>query len=497
MKKTFLLFITLFCLKTASAQYISYNGYDISESTLLVSFEDLNLDIKKKLICIGAEILWISPLSQTAKIYVDPLSFPIDTACNGDSLFFENIIDVNDGTIKLLDQSDDDNYDYKLGIDPPDPGLVGPKTPNLSSLVIPLSEHTVKVGIFDTGFNPNLNGGDTPNSSGGWDYINNSDQVEPDHYHGSHIASIAYGMINQDSESENIKYYNYKILNEDGSGLLSDIIISAEEAIVNDGVNILNFSLSGLNGGDLSSHLINMLEASSDENVLFVLSAGNAAVNVDFNTVIPAALQGLNVVTLASSRQNGKLSLFSNYGATTVDMLSPGENITGVDNYGDPLTLSGTSQSAAVATAVASMLGTYQDNFDGAEIKCALMNGVTQYEGLIGLVKSSGFINTVGALENLQSSNPCDGDFEYLKVKGYDISIFPNPVQDMLHITLMEGDYNIQVIDIIGRQLMSKSIIQEGEDLKIQVSGIENGIYQLRITNNTTKEVKLLKFVKQ
>ena len=61
--------------------------------------------------------------------------------------------------------------------------------------------------------------------------------------------------------------------------------------------------------------------------VLFVAAAGNEGTNNDTTPSYPASYNLPNIISVAATDQNDNLSYFSNYGATSVHVAAPGENI--------------------------------------------------------------------------------------------------------------------------------------------------------------------------
>ena len=72
------------------------------------------------------------------------------------------------------------------------------------------------------------------------------------------------------------------------------------------------------------------------------------------------------------------------------------------------------------------------------------------------------------------------------------ITIYPNPVKNILTISASESIYEISIFNLIGQKLVSKTNLSSEE--KIAVSDLANGWYLLQITiGNRTKTTKFLK----
>ena len=69
------------------------------------------------------------------------------------------------------------------------------------------------------------------------------------------------------------------------------------------------------------------------------------------------------------------------------------------------------------------------------------------------------------------------------------ISVYPNPVKNILHVDISEYDEllaNIQIFDVSARLVFSSNFSNKlGENtFNIDVSNLENGVYQIKIIND-------------
>lgn len=71
-----------------------------------------------------------------------------------------------------------------------------------------------------------------------------------------------------------------------------------------------------------------------------------------------------------------------------------------------------------------------------------------------------------------------------------DISVFPNPVSDLVSISGMDSPANVSVVDMCGRVVISAS---DFENSNIDMSSLENGIYFIKISGETNYSFKILK----
>lgn len=72
------------------------------------------------------------------------------------------------------------------------------------------------------------------------------------------------------------------------------------------------------------------------------------------------------------------------------------------------------------------------------------------------------------------------------------ISVYPNPANDVLHISHVTGEATLEILDVTGRAVMIKSNLEQQESADI--SAISPGVYFARITQkNQTSVIKFIK----
>jgi hypothetical protein len=73
-------------------------------------------------------------------------------------------------------------------------------------------------------------------------------------------------------------------------------------------------------------------------------------------------------------------------------------------------------------------------------------------------------------------------------------SIYPNPVDDVLNIDIKtDGEKNISIINVLGQTLISEATNEQ--QLTIDLSGLDKGLYFINISSNQGTEI--VKFVKK
>ena len=69
------------------------------------------------------------------------------------------------------------------------------------------------------------------------------------------------------------------------------------------------------------------------------------------------------------------------------------------------------------------------------------------------------------------------------------LSVYPNPASGVLHIRNAKGG-KLQVVDVTGRQIMSRQLPGNEEEFSLDISSLATGIYFLKIGSGTAKFVK-------
>ena len=84
-------------------------------------------------------------------------------------------------------------------------------------------------------------------------------------------------------------------------------------------------------------------EAKKQEEILFIVSAGNQNLNIDKESIFPASLPLKNMLVISSSTIFGNLANGSNFGPKNVDLIVHAEQIRVIDHRGVKSVASGSS----------------------------------------------------------------------------------------------------------------------------------------------------------
>ncbi len=193
----------------------------------------------------------------------------------------------------------------------------------------------------------------------GWNFVNHSAQFSDQHGHGTHIAGIISSVAPQ-AQQMILKYY--------------DARSSAEENVVHSlqafryaiqmHAQIINFSGGGPGSSRQEEALLKLAE---ENNILLVAAAGNDGVDTDKNPYFPADYKLSNILSVTALNSALKIPEYANFGALSVSVAAPGDNILSTLPNGLSGEMSGTSQATAFVSGVAALLLT-QDYFTPSQI---------------------------------------------------------------------------------------------------------------------------------
>lgn len=237
----------------------------------------------------------------------------------------------------------------------------------------------VPVAHIDSGINyllPEFRGRLARDENGnirGWDFWDNdprpfdinivSSPFFPLH-HGTAVASILL------REAPVSKLVPYRYPRPDMS-LMAQVIRASAAA----GVRI---ALMPLGSSQKSDWIAFQTEARQHTDILFIVSAGNNGRNIDIRPLFPASLTLDNMLVVTSSDDFGRLAFGSNWGAESVDLMVPGEQIEIIDHRGAIGRASGASFAAPRVAALAARLLAYNPSQTMTELKAAILQLATK-----------------------------------------------------------------------------------------------------------------------
>lgn len=285
---------------------------------------------------------------------------------------------------------------------------------------IEAGKKSVVVAVIDTGVqlnhpdlasqmwvNPNetQNGVDDDNNGfvddiRGWNFVSGNNNPNDDNEHGTHCSGIIAATRGNGvgiAGTANVTIMPLKVLNAQGSGTGSDIMMAVQYAADN-GASIISMSLGGTYFDEAEAEVYRDVIA---RGAVVIAASGNESSN---QIGFPAGYEG--VIAVGATDVNDQIADFSNTGeglaisAPGVDVLStiPGS---GYDSF------SGTSMATPYVAGVAALLRSVDANMSVADVRQRLLDsaddlGAPGYDTVYG----AGRVNARKALANETTPNP-------------------------------------------------------------------------------------------
>ena len=311
------------------------------------------------------------------------------------------------------------NHIHKIQLTPNDPrysSLWG-----LAAIAAPVAWDTttgsagVSVAIVDTGvatghpdLAPNIwtNPDETPNGVdddgngkvddlNGWDFVDGDPTAQDGYGHGTHVAGTIGARGNDGVGIAGVawqtKLMPLRAADDDGF-LFSTDIVAAFNYACGEGARIVNGSF----GGSGSTAIRDAIDACPG--ALFVFSAGNEAVDVDWEPTYPCAYPSANIVCVAATTEDDELAWFSNYGRHGVDLGAPGEAILSSVPPNAYEEHDGTSMAAPHVSGAAALVAAHRPTLTAVQLRAALLNAVDPVAAIAELVGQGGRLNVSRAL---------------------------------------------------------------------------------------------------
>lgn len=264
----------------------------------------------------------------------------------------------------------------------------------------PVTGGGMRVAIVDTGIDythPDLGGCFGPSCKvvGGYDFVNGDADPMDDFGHGTHVAGIvaANGILHGVAPEASL--LAYKVLDQGGSGMDSDIIAAIEKAAdpdgnpaTEDGADILNMSLGG--PGNPDDPFSQAVDHAVDLGMVVVVAAGNNGIYYSLGA--PASAR--QAITVAASDKQDSLAYFSSRGPVPgyfdlvkPEVTAPGVAITSTVPISAPMgsptgyaPLDGTSMASPHVAGAAALLRQLHPDWTPAQIKASLMNTAVELD---------------------------------------------------------------------------------------------------------------------
>jgi subtilisin family serine protease len=230
----------------------------------------------------------------------------------------------------------------------------------------------------------------------------NGDPMD-DNGHGTHCAGIigAEGGngIGIAGVNWNVKIMPLRFMDGDGAGTTKDAIEAINYVIDRKraGVNVRIISASW--GSNTNSRALeDVIRRAYDEGILFVAAAGNAGSDNEQTPHYPSSYNLGNIVSVAATNRNDELAAFSSYGAKSVQIAAPGEEILSTWLEHGFTEKKGTSMATPFVAGVAALILSQNPKMSVDELRARLLKSVDSLASLNGKVSTGGRVNAAKAV---------------------------------------------------------------------------------------------------
>lgn len=229
--------------------------------------------------------------------------------------------------------------------------------------------------------------------------------------HGTGVAGVTGAVGNNATGitgvAWQVRILPLKIAGDIVPNLDSFSAIEAIDYAVAQGAQVINASYIaqdyryGVYQGDRYSHLhLEAIKAAQEAGVLLVAAAGNSDSdrNIDEKATYPSCYNLANVISVAATTDNDSLRHNSNYGAKSVDLAAPGENIYTTSKTGGYDTQSGTSFAAPQVAGIAALMLVRFPVMGARKLRLMIMEGADAISSHAGKTVTGGRANAYAAL---------------------------------------------------------------------------------------------------
>jgi subtilisin family serine protease len=275
----------------------------------------------------------------------------------------------------------------------------------------------VVVAVVDTGValsHPELAGnlwvnpddpanGQDDDGDGYTDDVHGANLIDPDAQpaddagHGSHVAGIIGAQggngVGISGVDWDVQLMPVKFLDANGGGSTA-IAATAIDYAVHHGARVINASWGG---PAFSFALYQAVKRAGEQGALVVAAAGNDGINTDSEPDYPAGFDLPNVISVAASNRSDRLADFSNYGAGSVDLAAPGEDIYSTvptsEEASGYSTYSGTSMAAPFVSGAAALYLSRNPQASVTQTRAAILQTVDKLPSFTGRTVTGGRLN--------------------------------------------------------------------------------------------------------
>jgi subtilisin family serine protease len=228
----------------------------------------------------------------------------------------------------------------------------------------------------------------------GADFRNDDGDPLDDSSHGTHVAGVigaeGNNAIGSVGVNWKVRLMALKFLDDEGAGSTANAAEAIDYA-VKAGARVINASWGG---PAFSYALFKAIRNAGNQGALVVAAAGNEGSNSDSEPEYPASYDLPNVISVAATDAGDGLVDFSNYGARTVDLGAPGDDIySTVPRFSDASGFeyfSGTSMAAPFVSGAAALYLSRTPSATVAQMRDTLLQNVEPVPALAGKTVTGG-----------------------------------------------------------------------------------------------------------
>ena len=224
------------------------------------------------------------------------------------------------------------------------------------------------------------------------------------HGHGTHVAGTIAAAgdngVGIAGVAYDAKIMPIRALDAGGTGTFA-ATASAYDYAGDLGLKVVNVSIGSTYESEAEYDAI-----AAHPDTLYVIAAGNSAVDVDSNDAYPCKHGLPNIICVGATTPLDTAASFSNYGATTVDLFAPGLGITSTYRFGNYVQMHGTSMAAPHVAGAAALVRAVRPGLDALAVKALLMSSADAKPALAGLAVTGGRLNAHGAVVGALAPDP-------------------------------------------------------------------------------------------
>lgn len=251
----------------------------------------------------------------------------------------------------------------------------------------------------DNGYIDDINGINTlVRDSAGKATVN----IKDTHSHGTHVSGTIGARQNNGigiaGIASNVKIMGIRTVPNNGDETDIDVAEAFVYAARN-GAKIINcsFGKSSNEGRQLIPDTLKYI--GEKYGVLVIAAAGNDSSDIDKNPTYPASHPSENLLIIASTQSNGRMSGFSNYGVIGVDVAAPGSNVFSTTPGNRYESMSGTSMATPTTVGVAAEILSHNPDLTVSQLKEVLIKSVTKIDSFKNKMVADGRIDLLTGLE--------------------------------------------------------------------------------------------------